>query len=162
LWYLRLWEWLTRCVAPVLTARSQSAAAAGVVRRTSQCTDMRLQCCHTCLPDVVSRFPQAATPLAHQPRIPTSRSGRSSRSRVCTPDHLLPSSVDHSTPPASTEVPQWYHASDTLTLQLLVSVDIEPGSASCSSILPVSCVSSTTTHVSPPRHPLLQPGTRVP
>jgi hypothetical protein len=86
--------------------------------------------------------------------------GRSSTTRVCTPALVLPrdpshtsSSVDHSAPP---QVPP-YCIPDTLAFIFLVSVNTRL--ASCSSILPMSCVSF---HVFPPRHPLLQPGTRMP
>jgi hypothetical protein len=100
----RLWVWLTRCVAPVLTARTiASAAAAGVVRRTTQCTDMRLQCCHMpagrCLKVPPSRYPIGPpAPDTHLP-LGAVKQKPSARQLV-----LLLSSVDHSTPP---QVPKY-------------------------------------------------------
>lgn len=130
-----------------------SSSSTAVVRCCSAPTCV-CRCCRT------ERLSQGA---AIGPPTPESNfpPGRSSITRVCRPAPVHPSSVDHSTPP---QVPQ-YHIPDTPTLQF-------PGTPGCVDIDIRACVlqlhsrvmclisSTTTTHVSPPRHPLLQPGTR--
>jgi len=143
--------------------RTIVSAAAGVVRCDAACS------APTCVPMSCRTLSQGSPKL--QPIGPPSPDahlplGRSRNTRVCTPAPCasIPQStfVDHSTPPQVLQ----YCMPDALAFISSLSPLISGLhlAAPFFAWRHVMCLisSESSTHVSPPRHPLLQPGTRVP
>jgi hypothetical protein len=158
--YLRVSGWLTRSASAHRSARSY---------QQQQVWYDSMQCAPTCVPmscrtlSQGSPKPQPIGPPSPDAHLPL---GRSRNTRVCTPAPCASITqstfVDHSTPPQVLQ----YCMPDTLAFISSLSPLISGLhlAAPFFAWRHVMCLisSESSTHVSPPRHPLLQPGTRVP